>query len=221
MIWEDERAPADRKLSFVLHLGDFIYEVVEYPDEVSHRYSRTVYDLGRIPDGRKVGKFPRADQPRRLSSCLPRAYRRSRHPGRPRAFSVRLHRDNHEFSWPRLRASSNTAADRARAAAARRRQSGVVGNIPSRVHKASGPGLDQFGPPAVSLSPIDTLDDHGFGAEANNRIAVDSMTAYRAMRYGQACRPDTSPTSQLCDAESRGAARNGRVRLSFPVVPQE
>jgi len=30
MIWEDERAPADRKLGFVLHLGDFIYEVVEY-----------------------------------------------------------------------------------------------------------------------------------------------------------------------------------------------
>ena len=29
MIWEDERAPADRKLAFVLHLGDFIYEVVE------------------------------------------------------------------------------------------------------------------------------------------------------------------------------------------------
>ena len=57
MIWEDERAPADRKLGFVLHLGDFIYEVVEYPDEVSHRYARTVYDLGRIPDDRKVGNF--------------------------------------------------------------------------------------------------------------------------------------------------------------------
>ena len=64
MIWEDERAPADRKLGFVLHLGDFIYEVVEYPDEVSHRYSRTVYDLGRIPDGRKVGNFhvPRSEE---------------------------------------------------------------------------------------------------------------------------------------------------------------
>ena len=32
MIFEDERAaPADR-LDFVLHLGDFIYEVVEYPE---------------------------------------------------------------------------------------------------------------------------------------------------------------------------------------------
>ena len=34
-----------------------LYEVVEYPDEVPHRYSRTVYDMGRIPDGRKVGNF--------------------------------------------------------------------------------------------------------------------------------------------------------------------
>src|SRR5438094_26755 len=44
MIWEDEHAPADRKLGFVLHLGDFIYELVEYPEEVPHRYARTVYD---------------------------------------------------------------------------------------------------------------------------------------------------------------------------------
>src|SRR3569623_649175 len=56
-IWEDERAPAAQRLGFVLHLGDFIYEVVEYPDEIAHRYDRTVYDLGRIPDGRKVGNF--------------------------------------------------------------------------------------------------------------------------------------------------------------------
>ena len=59
MIFEDERAaPADR-LGFVLHLGDFIYEVVEYPDEIATRYDRTIYDVGRIPDGDRsgVGKF--------------------------------------------------------------------------------------------------------------------------------------------------------------------
>ena len=50
-------APAGQQLGFVLHLGDFIYEVVEYPDEVQHRYARTVYDLGRIPDARKVSNF--------------------------------------------------------------------------------------------------------------------------------------------------------------------
>ena len=57
MIYEDERAPAADQLDFVLHLGDFIYEVVEYPDEVKTRYDRTIYEVARIPDGRKVGNF--------------------------------------------------------------------------------------------------------------------------------------------------------------------
>ncbi len=57
MIYEDERAPAVEQLGFVLHLGDFIYEVVEYPDEVKTRYDRTIYEVARIPDGGQVGKF--------------------------------------------------------------------------------------------------------------------------------------------------------------------
>ena len=48
MIYEDERAPAAEQLDFVLHLGDFIYEVVEYPDEVKTRYDRTIYEVARI-----------------------------------------------------------------------------------------------------------------------------------------------------------------------------
>src|SRR4030095_1262804 len=57
MIFEDERvAPADQ-LGFVLHLGDFIYEVVQYPEEVKTRYDRTIYEVARIPDGLKVGNF--------------------------------------------------------------------------------------------------------------------------------------------------------------------
>src|ERR1044071_3221505 len=57
MIFEDERAAPNDQLAFVLHLGDFIYEVVEYPDELATRYNRTVYNVGRIPDGGKAGKF--------------------------------------------------------------------------------------------------------------------------------------------------------------------
>src|SRR5437763_7656442 len=34
MIYEDEHAPAAVQLDFVLHLCDFIYEIVEYPDEM-------------------------------------------------------------------------------------------------------------------------------------------------------------------------------------------
>src|SRR5690349_835137 len=57
MIWEDRRAPASERLDFVLHLGDFIYEVVEYPDEAKGRFGRKVYEVCRIPDSRKVGSF--------------------------------------------------------------------------------------------------------------------------------------------------------------------
>ena len=57
MIYEDERAPAAEQLGFVLHLGDFIYEIVEYPDEVKSRYDRIIYDVGRIPGGAKVSNF--------------------------------------------------------------------------------------------------------------------------------------------------------------------
>ena len=57
MIFEDERAAAAEQLGFVLHLGDFIYEVVEYPDEVKTRYDRIVYEVCRIPDGAVSGKL--------------------------------------------------------------------------------------------------------------------------------------------------------------------
>ena len=57
MIFEDERAAPEDQLDFVLHLGDFIYEVTEYPDEVQTRYDRKIYEVARIPEGEKVGNF--------------------------------------------------------------------------------------------------------------------------------------------------------------------
>ena len=187
MIWEDERAPADRKLGFVLHLGDFIYEVVEYPDEVPHRYSRTVYDLGRIPDARKVSS----------NFHVPTTLEGYRHVYRahiddPDIQDARAHfpfvciGDNHEFSWQGWQ-SFIKYGDKIEPAQPLR----VAANqawweyIPSRVAKASGAGLEEFGPPAVAAVPITKLDDYGFGDEANNRAAVGSMTAYRALRYGK------------------------------------
>ena len=94
--------------------------------------------------------------------------------------------DNHEFSWQGWQSFIKYGGKIEPAQPLR-----VAANqawweyIPSRVRKASGPGLDQFGPPAVATAPIDTFDDHGFGTEANNRTAVGSMTAYRALRYGK------------------------------------
>ena len=56
MIFEDERAPADQ-LGFVLHLGDFIYEVVEYPDEAADVQRPHDLRSRRIPDGGQTGKL--------------------------------------------------------------------------------------------------------------------------------------------------------------------
>jgi alkaline phosphatase D len=223
MIWEDERAPADRKLGFVLHLGDFIYEVVEYPEEVPHRYARTVYDLGRIPDARKVSNF---HVPTNLAGYR-HVYRA--HINDPDIQDARAHfpfvciGDNHEFSWQGWQSFIKYGGKVEPAQPLR-----VAANqawweyIPSRVRKASGPGLEQFDGPTVEKAPIETFDDHGFGTEANNRTAIGSMTAYRALRYGRhvdliltdfhsykAADPTDRPEATALDSGE------------YPVLPQE
>src|SRR3954464_6610503 len=57
MIFEDERARPEDQLDFVLHLGDFIYEVVQYPEDGKPRFGRNLYEVARIPDALQVSKF--------------------------------------------------------------------------------------------------------------------------------------------------------------------
>src|SRR5574338_901751 len=159
MIWEDERKPESDRLGFVLHLGDFIYEVVEYPEEFAHRYGRTVYDIGKIPNSRKVYNF---HVPTDLAG-----YRvvYQGHVRDPDIQDARAHfpfvcmGDNHEFSWKGYQSFIQYDGDPEPAQELR-----VVANqawweyIPSRVHKASGPGLDAFKGPKVKNTPITKLD---------------------------------------------------------------
>ncbi len=223
MIWEDGRAPADRKLGFVLHLGDFIYEVVEYPDEVQHRYARTVYDLGRIPDGRKVGNF---HVPTNLAG-----YRHvyQAHINDPDIQDARAHLpfvcigDNHEFSWQGWQSNIKYGGKVEPAQPLR-----VAANqawweyIPSRVRKASGAGLEEFRPPTVVKAPIETFDDHGFATEPNSVTAIGSMIAYRALRYGK--HVDLILTDlhsyKMADPTDRPEAA-ALDSGDYPVLPQE
>ena len=93
--------------------------------------------------------------------------------------------DNHEFSWQGWQSTIKYNGKSEPAQPLR-----VAANqawwefIPSRVAKASGPGLERFDPPAVKVAPIERLDADGLGDEPNNRAAIASMTAYRAMRFG-------------------------------------
>ena len=185
MIFEDERAPAAEQLDFVLHLGDFIYEVVEYPDEVKSRYDRIIYDVGRIPDDGKVSNF---HYPLTLEGY------RSIYKGyladpdlqdaRARWPFVAIW-DNHEFSWqgwqsiqqaggpPRPGQSIKVAANQA-----------WFEFIPARVQAPSG-SLERFGAPAVKDVAIEKWDENGLGLEPNNLIAINSLKAYRSLRYGK------------------------------------
>src|SRR6187455_1316278 len=185
MIFEDERAAPADQLGFVLHLGDFIYEVVEYPDELRTRYDRTIYEVCRIPDGGHTAKFhyPLTVDGYRV---VYKGYladpdlqdARARWP-----FVVIW--DNHEFSWQGWQSIQ-------RAGKARPGQSiKVAANqawweyVPSRCKKVSGPSLESFDPPAVTNVAIEKWDENGLGDEPNNLAAINSLIGYRSYRYGK------------------------------------
>ena len=185
MIFEDERAAPEDQLDFILHLGDFIYEVVQYPEEVKTRYDRTIYEVARIPDGEKVGNF---HIPMTVDGYRA-VYKGYLHDpdlqdARARWPFVAMW-DNHEFSWQgwqsivkagpleRPGQSVKVAANQA-----------WFEFQPARV-AAPSRSLERFDPPAVKNVPITKWDDNGLGDEPNNLIAINSLKAYRSLRYGR------------------------------------
>ena len=186
MMWEDERAAAEDRLGFVLHLGDFIYEVVQYPEEVKTRYDRTIFDIGKVPDGRKVSNFhvPTTLEGYRF------VYRAHLHDpdlqdARAR-FPFVASWDNHEFSWQGWQSMVRLGkgpepAQELRVAA----NQAWFEYQPARVRKSSGPDLTRFDGPKVSNAPIERTDDEGLGQEPNNLAAINSLTIYRSFRYGR------------------------------------
>ena len=91
MIFEDERARPEDQLDFVLHLGDFIYEVVQYPEEGKPRFDRKLYEVARIPDSLKVSQFPSPDDARGIPRSVEGLSRRPRPAGRARPLAVCVH----------------------------------------------------------------------------------------------------------------------------------
>src|SRR6185503_4704331 len=185
MIFEDERAKPADQLGFVLHLGDFIYEVVEYPDEVKTRFDRTIYDVGRIPDGGKSSNFhfPLTVEGYRV---VYKGYLADPDLQDARArWPFVCIWDNHEFSWqgrqsivqaggpPQPGQTVKVAANQA-----------WFEYIPARVKVPSG-SLATFGTLPVENVPIEKWDDDGLGIEPNNLKAINSLIVYRTFRYGR------------------------------------
>ena len=186
MIFEDERARPEDQLGFVLHLGDFIYEVVEYPEEVKTRYDRTIYEVARIPDAGKVGNFhfPLTVDGYR---AVYKGYLADPdlQDARARWPFVAMW-DNHEFSWQGWQ-SIQQAGGKSRPGQSIK----VAANqawfeyLPSRCKKVSGPSLESFDPPAVKDVAIEKWDKNGLGDEPNNLAAINSLIGYRTFRYGK------------------------------------
>src|SRR5215208_4934829 len=172
MIFEDERAAPEDQLGFVLHLGDFIYEVVEYPEEVPTRYDRTIYEVARIPDGGKTGNlhYPLTVDGYR---AVYRGYLADPdlQDARARWPFVAIW-DNHEFSCQGRQSIVQAGGDPQPGQTVK-----VAANqawfeyIPARVAAPSG-SLDQFGAPDVKNVKIEKFDDEGLGLEPNNLTAI-------------------------------------------------
>jgi alkaline phosphatase D len=188
MIYEDERAAPGEQLAFVLHLGDFVYEVVDYPEERpgGRRYDRRLRDVVRYPNGEKIGRF-------RIAATLAdyrtlyRAYLRDPdiQDARARWPFVAMW-DNHEFSWMGwqsfLRVPGTEKPAQTRKVAANQ---AWFEYQPARVRQARATSLERFDAPTVKDTPIERFDDQGLGQEPGNLAAIGSLTAYRNLRWGR------------------------------------
>ena len=225
MIYEDERAASADRLGFVLHLGDFIYEIVWYPeDRPQGMYDRRLRDIVRYKSGEKISDFhiPTTVEDYR---AVYRAYLHDPdlQDARARWPFVAMW-DNHEFSWQGWQ-SLQKFDGKTRPAQTRK----VAANQawfeyqPARVAKPGDPSLDSFDPPKVIDTPIEKFDHQGLGQEPNNLAAINSLKAYRALRWGRHIDLIITDQHSYRSEEPTGRAEASQFESKdFPnLVPQE
>ena len=184
MIWEDERKSPEDQLGFVLHLGDFIYEVVWYPEDRAQYYARKLRDVIRYPQGEKIRDF---HVPVTLEDyrALYRGYLSD-----PDLQDVRARWpfvcmwDNHEFSWKGWQSQQDFGSVRPAQTRKVAANQAWFEYQPARVVKPN-PDPNRFDAPAVKDTPLNAMDDHGLGLEAGNQAAINSLKLYRCLRFGK------------------------------------
>ncbi len=185
MIYEDQRAAPEDKLAFVMHLGDFIYEMVWYPEDRATYYDRKIVEIVRYEHGEKHADF---HVPTTVSDyrAIYKAYLHDPDIQDARAtFPFVTIWDNHEFSWQGWQSMINYGKGAYPAQTRKVIAMQAWFEIhPARVTKKN-PSLERFDPPVVVDAPITAFDDNGLGAEPNNIAAVNSLIGYRALRFGK------------------------------------
>jgi alkaline phosphatase D len=188
MIFEDEARSKEQRLNFVLHLGDFIYEVTWYgEDNPQGNRGRRIRDLYKFPQGRKVGNF---HLPVTLEDyrTLYRAYLEDPDLQDARArWPFVCVWDNHEFAWAGFQ-SQYVAGGGYNAPAQNQK---VFANqawwefIPAHVQQPGNPKLEHFKAPAVVDTPLENFNDEGLCEESNNLKAINSLKIQRVLRWGK------------------------------------
>jgi alkaline phosphatase D len=187
MIFEDERSPRQNQIGFVLHLGDFIYEIVWYPeDRPQGMYDRRLRNIVHYAHGEKIQDFHIPTDVEDYRAVY-RAYLNDPdlQDARARWPFVNMW-DNHEFSWKGWQGlqkfGNATRPAQSRKVAANQ---AFFEYQPARISKPSGSSLDTFKAPQVVDAPIANFDAHGLGIEPNNLTAINSLKGYRAVRWGR------------------------------------
>ncbi len=185
MIHDDEQLPPGERLQFVLHLGDFVYEVVWYPeDRPQGMYDRRIRDVVRYPHGEKIADYHvpvTVDDYRAL-------YRGYLHDGDLQDARARwpfvCMWDNHEFSWKGWQSLQNFGGVRPAQTRKVAANQAWFEYQPARVVKTGGGGLERFAPPPVRDAPVRRFDAQGLGQEPGNLAAIGSLKLFRSFRYG-------------------------------------
>jgi alkaline phosphatase D len=191
MIFEDERAAPEERLGFVLHLGDFIYEVVAYPDQVKNGrdYDRLVTFPIKYPKGKVVAKN-RFWVPDSLEDYRVAYHAYLQDPdlqdARARWPFVAMW-DNHEFSWQGWQSIQQFPGTEGWVPAQTLKVAAMQAWFEYQPARVLPPGskLDTFNAPHVVDTPVKDFDDIGLGTEPNNLAAINSLTGYRALRWGR------------------------------------
>jgi alkaline phosphatase D len=187
MMFEDQRRAREEQLGFVLHLGDYIYEVIWYPDELPTRYDRRVREVARYPS---TEKFSTLHIPTDLEDyrLVWKAYLSD-----PDLQDIRAYLpfisiwDNHEFSWRSWQSFEIFGAQTKFAPARKLAANQAWFEFqPARLEGPALLGANDFSAP-ITVETRDVADDEiaALAATPENAAAAGSLKAWRALRYGK------------------------------------
>jgi alkaline phosphatase D len=187
MMYDDRHKPENEQLDFVLHLGDFIYEMVWYPeDRTKPYYGRKIRDIIRYPTGRKITDY---------HIPIDLADYRAAYKGYltdPDLADARANWpficmwDNHEFSW---RGFQGLTVDENSVVGAQTRKVAATQAWfeyqPARVRKSGDPDWNRYIAPKVIDTDVSKLDPYSLVDEPNNLAAINGLKIFRRLRWGK------------------------------------